>query len=339
MMKTRQLGTTDIHVGVLALGTMMFGGRTDESEARRILDMALDAGVTLVDTADVYTGGESERIVGRALRSAHRRERVVIATKGGFPRSADGLPELGRQQIIDACEASLRRLGTDHIDLYQLHRPNPRVPIGETLQALDDLVSAGKVRHIGSSMFPGWRLVEAAWAAAELGTSRFVSEQAAYNILDRTVEREVVPAARSLGMAMLAWGPLAGGLLTASAEKIVGTGGSRWTGGTDPTGRQLNATTRRVLTRLGGIARGRDLSVAQLSLAWLIAQPGITAAVIGPRTSAQARDNLAVDEIVLDAHELAEIDRLVAPRSSVLTYYDNAPGLTHANLPPALRTR
>lgn len=326
-METRRLGTTDLHVGVLALGTMMFGGRTDETEAQRILGRALDAGITLVDTADVYTDGESERIVGRALRSGNRRDDVVLATKGGFPRSADGGAPFGRRQIVEACEGSLRRLGTDHIDLYQIHRLHPRVPIEETLQALAELVADGKVRQIGTSMFPGWRLVEAAWAAETLGIGRFASEQSAYNVLDRTIEREVVPATRALGMSVFSWGPLAGGLLTDDPLRTNRAPDARWSGGRDRTGREVNELTRHVLEGLGEIAHARHCSVAQLALAWLIAQPGITGAVIGPRTADQLEDDLAAARISLGRSELDEIDRLVAPRSSVLTYYDSAPGI------------
>jgi aryl-alcohol dehydrogenase-like predicted oxidoreductase len=177
---------------------MMFGGKTDEAESIRITDYALDQGVNFVDTADIYNANESERIVGKALSTEGKRQNTILATKFNFPQSADvNARGVSRRHLIDACDASLKRLRTDWIDLYQMHRRSADIPIDETLRALDDLIRAGKVRYVGGSMFPSWQIVESLWVAKELGLNRLVSEQPAYHMLDRTVEREVIPAAQS----------------------------------------------------------------------------------------------------------------------------------------------
>jgi len=194
---------------------MMFGNQADATASHVMIVRALEAGINFVDTADIYTGNESEKIVGEALSKDGRRQRTVLATKVYFPQSGDPNDMgISRRHVIDACEASLRRLRTDWIDLYQLHRSMADIPIDETLRALDDLIHQGKVRYLGCSMFPGWQMVESLWVAKELGLNRFVCEQPAYHLLDRTVEREVIPAAQSFGLGVIPWGPLCGGLLT-----------------------------------------------------------------------------------------------------------------------------
>src|SRR5215210_4245796 len=215
-MEHRQLGRTGVQVSALCLGCMMFGGRTGPDESYAIIDRALDAGINFLDTANVYSRGRSEEITGQALKRNGKRDRVVLATKV-HGRMADDDPNAqgtSRRHIIAECEASLRRLGTDYIDLYQLHRPRPEIAIDETLRALDDLVRAGKVRYLGTSTFAAWQLVEALWAAKELGLNRFVCEQPPYNLLDRRVERELLPMCQTYGIATIPWGPLAGGKLT-----------------------------------------------------------------------------------------------------------------------------
>ena len=220
-MKYRALGRTGVKVSPICLGTMMFGGKTDKAESLRMIDYALDRGVNFVDTADVYAGNESERIVGEALKK--KRERTILATKFNFPQGDDvNARGLSRRHLIAACEASLQRLRTDWIDLYQLHRASADIPIDETLRALDDLIRAGKVRYIGTSMFPSWQLVESLWVAKELGLNRFVSEQPAYHMLDRTAEREVIPAPQSFGLAVIPWGPLCAGRLTGKYDRDQG---------------------------------------------------------------------------------------------------------------------
>jgi len=214
-MEYRALGRTGIQVSQICLGTMMFGGKSDEPESCRMIDHAIERGVNFIDTADVYAGNESERIVGKALENDNRRENIILATKFNFANPADrNAKGLSRRHVINACDASLKRLKTDWIDLYQMHRCSSAIPIDETLRALDDLVRAGKIRYIGGSMFPAWRIVESLWVAKELGLNRLICEQPAYHLLDRTAEREVIPAAQSFGLAVIPWGPLCGGLLS-----------------------------------------------------------------------------------------------------------------------------
>ena len=228
-MKTVSLGRTGVRVSPLCLGCMNFGGRTNEADSIRIIDHAIDAGINFIDTANVYghepgdyhTGrGRSEMIVGKALQDSSKRASVVLATKVHYSMSDDpNMRGNSRRHIIEQCEASLRRLNLDYIDLYQLHAADPNVPIDETLRALDDLVRSGKVRYIGASGFPAWKLTESLWAAKEHGLNRFISEQPPYNILDRRVERELLPMARTYGIAVIPWSPLAGGFLTGRYQR------------------------------------------------------------------------------------------------------------------------
>jgi len=326
-METRALGRTGVQVSQICLGTMMFGGKTDKGESIRIIDHALDQGLNFVDTADVYNGGESERIVGEALAMDGRRRNVVLATKFYFPQGAGvNARGLSRRHLIDACDASLRRLRTDWIDLYQMHRCVTGVPIDETLRALDDLIRAGKLRYIGGSMFPGWRIVESLWVAKELGLNRLVCEQPAYNLLDRTAEREVIPAAQSFGLAVIPWGPLCGGLLTGKYDRDRGDPDGRWQGGKDNFNRQATPRAWDLIDLLRTLAGEKGCSVSQLALAWCGAQPGITAPIIGPRTFEQAADNLGSVKVRLDASDLERIDALAPPRSVAVRYYDEAAG-------------
>jgi aryl-alcohol dehydrogenase-like predicted oxidoreductase len=231
-MRYRNLGRTGVKVSELCLGTMMFGRSTNERDSIAIIEHALDAGINFVDTANVYGSGRSERITGKALADG-RRQRVVLATKAFFSLDSDDLNGRGlsRRHLIEACEASLQRLGTDWIDLYQLHRPQSEIPIDETLRALDDLIRGGKVRYVGTSMFPAWKIVESLWASKELALNRFVCDQSTYHILDRTAERELLPALQSFGMAMIPWGPLCGGLLTGKYRRDDVSAEGRWQGG------------------------------------------------------------------------------------------------------------
>ena len=209
-------GRTGIRVSPLTLGCMMFGQKTDLTESCRIIDRAIDAGINVLDTANMYSRGKSEEITGKALKRNGRRDRIVLCTKVHNKMDDEDPNAWGntRRHITAECEASLRRLGTDRIDLYQIHRPQSEVAIDETLRALDDLVRAGKVRYIGTSTFAAWQVVESLWCAKELGLNRFVSEQPPYNLLDRRIERELVPMARTFGLAIIPWSPLAGGMLS-----------------------------------------------------------------------------------------------------------------------------
>jgi len=212
----RNLGRTGVKVSEICLGCMMFGDWTDDEASADIIDRAIDAGVNFLDTANVYTRGASEEVVGKALKRNGKRDAMVLATKVHGAMNEKDLNASGnhRRHIIEQCEASLRRLQVDYIDLYQIHRPSSDVPIDETLRALDDLIRAGKVRYVGTSTYAAWQLVEALWAAQELGLNRFVSEQPPYHLLDRRIERELVPFAQTYGVALIPWSPLAGGFLT-----------------------------------------------------------------------------------------------------------------------------
>ncbi|MBN1581927.1 MAG: aldo/keto reductase, partial [Anaerolineae bacterium] len=285
-MEYRTLGRTGVKVSPLCLGTMNFGGPTDEANSIAIINRALAAGINFIDTANVYTGGRSEQIVGQALQENGQRDQVVLATKV-YGRMGDGPNDLGvsRYHIIKACEDSLRRLQTDHIDLYQLHRPPMDVPQDETLRAFDDLIRAGKVRYIGASTHPAWKVMEAIAISEKLGLNRYISEQPPYNLLDRRVENELIPLAQQHGLAILPWSPLAGGILTAKYP-VDGPypGGSR---GARESGRFVERITRQgrqVAAKLAEIAAQRDMSAAQLAMLWLKDQPGVTSPIIGPRT-------------------------------------------------------
>ena len=324
-MEYRALGRTGLKVSQLCLGTMMFGGKTDEEESFRIIDHAINEGVNFIDTADVYAGNESERILGKALAAEGKRDNIILATKFNFANPADrNARGLSRRHVINACDASLKRLNTEWIDLYQMHRCSSAIPIDETLRALDDLVKAGKIRYIGGSMFPAWRIVESLWVAKELGLNRLICEQPAYHLLDRTAEREVIPAAQSFGMAVIPWGPLCGGLLSGKYTRDEQVEGARWQDGKDNANRRATDHTWEVLDFLRAMASDKGCSMSQLALAWNMAQPGVTAPIIGPRTFAQVEDNLQAVHVELTEEDLARIDDLVPPKGYVVRYYDEA---------------
>ena len=324
-MEYRALGRTGLKVSQLCLGTMMFGGKTDEEESFRIVDHAINEGVNFIDTADVYAGNESERILGKALAAEGKRDNIILATKFNFANPADrNARGLSRRHVINACDASLKRLNTEWIDLYQMHRCSSAVPIDETLRALDDLVKAGKIRYIGGSMFPAWRIVESLWVAKELGLNRLICEQPAYHLLDRTAEREVIPAAQSFGIAVIPWGPLCGGLLSGKYTRDEQVEGARWQDGKDNANRRATDHTWEVLDFLRAMASDKGCSMSQLALAWNMAQPGVTAPIIGPRTFAQVEDNLQAVHVEMTEEDLARIDDLVPPKGYVVRYYDEA---------------
>jgi aryl-alcohol dehydrogenase-like predicted oxidoreductase len=334
-MEYRNLGRTGVKVSALCLGTMMFGRRTNEADSIAIIEHALGAGINFVDTANAYSAGESERIVGKALAKAGKRASTVVATKAFFPldQSDPNGRGLSRRHLIDACDASLERLGTDWIDLYQLHRAQADIPIDETLRALDDLIRDGKVRYIGTSMFPAWKIVEALWAAKEFGLNRFVCEQSTFNMLDRTAEREVLPAAQSFGIGVISWGPLCGGLLSGKYRRDDQNVEGRWRGGKDNFGRAVTQAAFDVIEAHVAHANDKACTPSQLALAWNAAQPGITAPIIGPRTMDQLIDNLGAIDIELTPEDLARVDAVAPPKSVSLPYYDAAMGVdTRANL-------
>jgi aryl-alcohol dehydrogenase-like predicted oxidoreductase len=321
-MEIRVLGTTGVKVSELCLGAMMFGswGNPDHDESIRIIDRALDAGINFIDTADVYSAGESEEIVGKALASG-RRDHVVLATKA-HGTMGDDVNEQGnsRRWLIRECENSLRRLGTDYIDLYQIHRPDPATDDDETLAALTDLIRAGKIRYAGSSTFPAAQIVEAQWTAERRGRERFVCEQPPYSILVRGVEAEVLPVCRRYGMGVIPWSPLAGGWLTGRYRKDTEI----------PVSQRAQRVPQRFDMSLPGnrakleaaekLARLADeagLTLIQLALAFVTAHPAVTSAIIGPRTMDHLESQLAAADVKLSPEILDKIDEIVPPGTNL----------------------
>ena len=326
-MRYRTLGRTGIKVSPYALGTLMFAtsiGNPDPDDSIRVIHKALDAGINLVDTADSY--GDSEEIVGKALKG--RRNSVVLATK--FSRAMGDDPNrqgASRRWIMTAVEASLRRLQTDHIDVYQIHRLDPTTDIEETLSALSDLIHSGKVRAIGSSTTPASDIVEAQWVAERRGLERFRTEQPPYSILNRAIEREVLPVTQRYGMGTLVWGPLAQGLLTGRVRK--GEHNDLRRAGLL---RHLNDERRLdAVEALIPLAQEAGLSMTHLAMAFAIAHPGVTSALLGPRTLEQLDDLLAGIDVTLTDDILDRIDEIVPPGTDVGT-------LDQAYLPPALES-
>jgi aryl-alcohol dehydrogenase-like predicted oxidoreductase len=307
--------------GPLALGTMMFGrwGNTDETECHRMVHRAIDAGITLFDTADMYDAGESERILGEAL--VGRRDEVAIATKVGNPMDGDlQRSGLSRRWITQACDDSLRRLQVDHIDLYQLHRPDPSTPIAETLEVLHELVVAGKIGAIGTSTFSAAQIDEAHVVAAANAWTAPVTEQPPYSVLARGIEREVVPALHRHGMGALVWAPLNGGWLTGKyqAESADSTDRAhRQPDHFDHRDEVMRVQKRRLVGQLQKVADAAHMSLTQLALAFVLDEPAVTAALIGPRTLAQLDDLLGLGPLVLPDGVRAAIDAIVAPGLNV----------------------
>ena len=320
-MEYRALGRSGLRVSVLSMGTMTFGGRGDFAdvgstgvdEARRQVDQCLAAGVNLFDTADVYSGGLSEEILGQALTG--RRDQVLVATKVRMPMG-DGPNDAGlsRHHIITGCEASLRRLDTDHIDLYQLHEWDGLTPAEETLDALDLLVRAGKVRYVGTSNFAGWQLMKALGTADKLGLPRFVSQQIYYSLQAREAEYELIPAAVDQGLGVLIWSPLAGGLLSGKyrRDRQPPARSRQLTDWNEPPVRDQGALYE-VIDVLVSIGDVRGVSAAQVALAYLLGQPAVTSLVVGARTAAQLADNLAAADLALTAEERDRLDKASEP--------------------------
>jgi aryl-alcohol dehydrogenase-like predicted oxidoreductase len=334
-MRYRTLGRTGIQVSPYALGAMMFGamGNPDHDDSIRIIHRALDAGVNLIDTADVYSSGESEEIAGKALKG--RRDDVVLATKFANPMGdAPNQRGASRRWIIAEVEHSLRRLQTDYIDLYQYHRPDPETDIEETLSALSDLVHSGKVRAIGTSKLPAADIVEAQWVAERRGLERFRTEQPPYSILNRGIERDVLPVAERYGMGTIVWSPLAQGLLTGRVRKgqqsDLRRSGRYFTHLRDE--RRID-----VVEQLIPLADEAGLPLTHLAMAFAMAHPGVTAALLGPRTMEQLDNLLAGAGVVLSDDILDRIDAIVPPGTDVgqLDMAYNPPALVK----PALRRR
>ena len=324
-MSYRLLGRTGVKVSSLALGGMNFGAKTDLETSAAIIDHALAAGINLIDTANGYSRGQSEEFIGEALARNGRRDRVVLCTKFYMPMDDTDPNGRGtsRRHLIAQCEASLRRLRTDYIDLYQVHRPQPEMAIDETLRALDDLVRAGKVRYIGASTFAAWQVVEALWASKELGLNRFISEQPPYNLLDRRIERELMPMAQTFGLGLLIWGPVAGGLLSGKYRRGQPMPpDSRYARPSVVQSRHFTARIFDVVEPLEEIARAKGTTLPALALAWTLSRPGVTSAIIGPRTMEHLREMLSAREIGFTADELARIDAIIPPGTHVAPIYE-----------------
>jgi 1-deoxyxylulose-5-phosphate synthase len=324
-MEYRLLGRTGVKVSPLCLGTMNFGSPTGEAESIEIVHAALDAGCNFIDTADVYNNGESERVVGKALDG--RREKVILATKFHFKVGED-INNQGnsRRHILKAVEDSLRRLKTDYIDLYQVHRPSPDIPIDETLGALTDLVRAGKVRYIGCSTFPAWMVMEALAFSERCGTARFISEQPPYNLLDRRIENELVPLALRYNLAILPWAPLAQGVLAGrysqvdeypSDSRAGRMPGSIYAERVTPPGVRAGISFSQIADQFGR-------SPAQLALLWCKDQTGVTSPIIGPRTLDQLQDILPVLEMSISEEEQSACDQINPPGGAIVNFHNTA---------------
>ncbi|MEV4517952.1 aldo/keto reductase [Dactylosporangium sp. NPDC049525] len=319
-MQYRQLGRSGLRVSVLTMGALTFGGSgvfakvgtTDLTDATRQVDLALDAGVNLIDTADAYSGGRSEEIVGQVLKG--RRDRTLIATKARMPTGrGPNDAGLSRHHLIKACEDSLRRLDTEHIDLYQVHAWDGATPLEETLSALDALVRAGKIRYVGCSNYSGWHLMKALATADRLGLTRFVSQQIYYSLQAREAEYELVPTAVDQGVGVLVWSPLAGGLLSGKYRRgePPPEGSRRFAGWDEPPVRNEDQLFD-IVDALVGIARDRAVAPAQVALAWLLGRPAVTSLVIGARTEEQLAQNLAAADLRLADDERARLDAVSA---------------------------
>jgi aryl-alcohol dehydrogenase-like predicted oxidoreductase len=317
-MEYRQLGTSGLRVSTLTLGTMGFGGtgfaenvgKIDVDGARREIDIARDAGVNLFDTADVYSAGVSEEILGKALGS--NRDDVLVASKVRLPMG-DGPNDAGlsRHHIIRSVEGTLKRLGTDYLDLYQVHEWDGQTPLEETLAALDDLVRWGKVRYVGISNFAAWQMIKTLWTADKKGLTPFVSTQVHYSLQTRDIENEIVPAAVDQGLGILVWSPLAGGLLSGKYRRGVDApAGSRHIEGWGEPPVYDKEQLYDIVEELVAIADGHDATPAQVSLAWLLAKPAVTSLIIGARTEEQLRGNLAAADLTLTSAEIDRLDKI-----------------------------
>jgi 1-deoxyxylulose-5-phosphate synthase len=325
-MEYRLLGRTGLRVAPLAIGTMNFANPTHEDEVARIIDRALDAGLNLFDTANSYNGGASEVAIGRALVASGRRHELILATKVHYP-TGSGPNDRGnsRRHLLCACEDSLRRLQTDYIDLYQIHRPDPDTPVEETLGALSDLVRQGKVRYIGCSTHPAWRVMEALAVSERRGLARYVSEQPPYNLLDRRIENELVPLCLAHGLAILPWSPLAQGVLAGRyADAAAPPADSRAALRGGIYAERVTAAGVAVGRRFVALAEAHGIAPALLALLWVKDQPGVTAPLFGPRTVAQLEAMLPVVELALSDELRQACDELVPPGSAVVNFHNTA---------------
>lgn len=325
-MEYRRLGRSGVLVSALCLGTMNFGGSTNEDDSFAIMQNAVDGGINFFDTANVYNKGDSERITGRFLKERNLRHKIVLATKvhgrvGDLPNDGGGT----RYHIIKACDDSLKRLQTDHIDLYQLHRPPMTHPQDETLRAFDDLIRAGKVRYIGCSTHPAWMVMEALSISEKYGLDRYISEQPPYNLLDRRIENELVPMCQKYDLAILPWSPLAMGILagryTQTSNYPENSRANLW----DSSMVKARVTQRGIDVgkAVDKMAHERGLTASQLSLLWTKDQPAVTAPIIGPRTLGHLEDALVIADKKLDDADRPLFDELVHPGTAVSDFHNS----------------
>lgn len=325
-MEYRRLGRSGVLVSPICLGTMNFGGSTTEEDSFAIMQKAVDGGINFFDTANVYNKGDSERITGKFLKENNLRDQIVLATKvfsrvGEFPNDAGGT----RYHIIKACEDSLQRLQTDHIDLYQLHRPPMIHSQEETLRALDDLIRAGKVRYAGCSTHPAWMVMEALSISERYGLNRYISEQPPYNLLDRRIENELVPLCQKYDLAILPWSPLAMGILAGRYKQAgdfpEGSRAQLWDN--DMVRARVTQRGVDVGKEVSKLAQERGMTASQLALLWTKDQPGITAPIIGPRTLAHLEDALVILDKTLNDEDRPLFDALVHPGTAVSDFHNS----------------
>ncbi len=326
-MHYRNLGRSGLKVAPIGFGADNFANPVEEPVAHALLDCATAAGINLIDTSNSYSGGDSERFIGRWLAQSGRRDAVVLATKVHYP-TGPGPNDRGnsRRHILEACEASLRRLQTDHIDLYQLHRPSPEIPVEETLYALDMLVRDGKVRYIGTTTHPAWQVMEALAVSELRGFARFVSDQPPYNLLDRRIENELAPLCQKYGLGLIPWAPMASGVLAGryrDAQRYPADSRAALRGGIYA--ERVTARGVAVGDQFVALARAHDLQPAQLALLWVKDQPGITAPLYGPRTVEQLEQILPVLEMSLSDELRVRCDELAPPGSVVANFHNSAP--------------
>ena len=320
-MDLRPFGRTGLMISPVMLGSMEFGSKVDESEATRLFLCAMDAGVNAIDTAKVYASSRSEEIVGGLISGT--RDKLILATKFSVPTDSQD-PNSGgtsRRTVIAACEASLRRLQTDYIDIYYIHRPSTQTAIDETLRALDDLVRAGKIRYIGSSGAAGWQLVEMLWCAHDLGLNRPVVEQTAYHLLDRRAERDLVPAALTHDTALAVWSPLAGGLLTGKYLGQQRGSDARLSPDNEWGAKHFTPHADTAVAALADCANQIGVPLTALSLAWTMQRPGIASIVLGPRNVDQLNGQLAASGVMITKELAKRIDEIVPPGGVTVPYY------------------
>lgn len=330
-MEYNYLGRTGLKVSKLSLGCMNFGGYTSKEDSEQIIINAYNSGINLFDTANAYNKGKSEEILGSTLNKENIRDKVILATKVHHPMDErnPNASSIHRRHIIEQCEASLKRLKTDYIDIYQLHRPDPNIPIDETLRALDDLIRSGKVRYAGTSSFPSWQIMESLWVSKEYGLNRFICEQPPYNLLDRRIERELVPFASNYGIGLITWSPTARGFLTGKYEKNSSLpNNSRFNvekdyGGFFPEWIEdhLSDNSFKILDVIKNIASEKGCKPIHIALAWNISRAFISSTIIGPRTILQFEDYLKASDIKLTSKDEEQINQVSKPGEHVVSYY------------------